>query len=118
MMQISTLQEQINKLKQIKKQVIVEGKKDQKALREFGINSISLTKPLYEIVELVSKKHKECIILTDLDKQGKKVYSKLRHNLQKNGVKIDNKFRNFLFKHTKLTNIEALPKYLKKLQKL
>ena len=94
--------------------VVVEGKKDRLVLNMFGIdNIVELSKkPLFEIVEDISNFHRECIILTDLDKKGKELYGKLNSNLQKNGVRINNKFREFLFKHTKLRQIEGINSYL------
>ena len=57
-------------------------------------------------------KNGNCIILTDLDKQGKELYGKLNSGLQQFGVKVDNNFRNFLFKNTKLRQIEGLTTYI------
>ncbi len=105
----------IIKLKQSKKFILVEGKKDKLALNSLGINNIiTINKPLYKLTEEISEKTKECIILTDLDKEGKKLYHKLKHNLQKQGVIVDNKFREFLFKNTKLSNIEGINSYIEK----
>ena len=96
--------------------IIVEGKKDKKALENFGIkNIIILRKPLYLIVEYVVKSEKECIILTDLDKKGKELYGKLSSSLKQFGVKIDDRFREFLFK-TRLRQIEGLTRYMGKLE--
>ena len=94
--------------------IIVEGKKDRIALQKLGItNIVELSKkPLFQIVEDVSNQHKECIILTDLDKKGKELYGKLNSQLQRNGIKVDNKLREFLFKNTRLRQIEGLTKYL------
>jgi len=94
--------------------VIVEGKKDKIALQKLGLNNIIELnkKPIFQIVEDVTNSNDECIILTDLDKKGKEIYGKLNSNLQKNGVKVNNKFRNFLFKHTKLRQIEGIDSYL------
>ena len=93
--------------------VIVEGKKDTKALQELGIkNIIELSKKsLFDIIEKVSSKNKDCIILTDLDKKGKQLYGKLNSGLQRHGVRIDNKFREFLFRKTKIRQIEGLVKF-------
>ena len=109
----SEFSEYINEIKLSKTLVIVEGKKDKIALEKLGIkNIIELSKkPLFQIIETTSAKTKGCIILTDLDKAGKKLYGKLNHGLQQFGVKIDNKFRNFLFKNTKLRQIEGLATY-------
>ena len=108
--------EHINKIKRSNQLIIVEGKKDKKALQNFGLkNIIELNKrPLFEIIENISDKNEECIILTDLDKQGKELYGKLNSGLQQRGVKIDNNFRNFLFKNTKLRQIEGLETYVRK----
>ena len=104
----------INKIINSNILVIVEGKKDKAALQKFGISNITelSKKPLFQIVEDVAGSNDECIILTDLDKKGKEIYGKLNSNLQKNGVKVNNKFREFLFRHTKLRQIEGIDSYL------
>lgn len=103
----------IDKVKDSNIIVIVEGKKDRIALQKLGINNIVelSKKPIFQIVEDVANSNEECVILTDLDKKGKEIYGKLNSNLQKNGVKINNKFREFLFKHTKLRQIEGIGTY-------
>ena len=94
--------------------VIVEGKKDRIALQKLGIsNIIELNKkPLFQIVEHIANSNDECIILTDLDKKGKELFGKLNSDLQKRGLKINNKLREFLFKHTKLRQIEGIITYM------
>ena len=111
---IEELHSFIDKIKNSNILIIVEGKKDKIALQKLGIkNIVELNKkPLFQIVEDVANSNEECIILTDLDKEGKQLYSKLNSNLQKNGVKVNNKFREFLFKHTKLRQIEGMDSYL------
>mgnify|MGYP001616541408 CR=1 FL=1 len=92
--------------------VVVEGKKDKEALEKFGINGKRIfvlnKKPLFAVAEELAKDYSEAMILTDLDFEGKKLYGKLNTQLQQLGVKVDNNFRNFLFKHTKLRQIEGL----------
>jgi len=99
----------IDSLKKSDKAVIVEGKKDVIALKKHGINKIIklTTKPLYKLIEEISNTYNEVIILTDLDKEGKKLYKILRHNLQKRKVKVDNKFRKILY-DLNITNIESI----------
>lgn len=103
----------INKIKNSKILVIVEGKKDRKALESLGIkNIVELSKkPLFEIIENISISNKDCIILTDLDKKGKELYGKLNSGLQKHGVRVDDKFRKFIFGHTKIRQIESLSRF-------
>jgi 5S rRNA maturation endonuclease (ribonuclease M5) len=109
-------EEFIEKLKQESedKIIVVEGIKDKKALESFGIkNIITLKKPLFAVIEDIVDSKKGCILLTDLDKKGKELYSKLSSKLNQFGVKIDNSFREFLFK-TKLRQIEGLIHYVNK----
>ena len=110
----SKFSEEIIRLQNSNKLIIVEGKKDLITLRKLEIkNIITINKPIFQIVESI--KEKEVIILTDIDKTGKRLYSKLRHDLQRRGIKIDNRFRNFLIQETNLTNIEGLIKYRNKI---
>ena len=103
---METLEDWIRELQQTQKLIIVEGKKDLKALASFGITKvIQISGPFYKFIESIEEK--DVIILTDLDSEGKKLYSKLKHNLQKRGTRIDNKFREFLFT-TQVTTIESL----------
>src|SRR4030042_2102100 len=92
--------------------VIVEGKKDERALRALGFTDVVLlNKPLYEVVEGINAKR--VLLLTDLDEEGKKLYSKLKKDLDKQGIRVDNKLRNLLFR-TEIRQIEGLAKYLEK----
>ena len=79
-----------------------------------GLNNVMELnkKPLFQIVEDVANSNEECIILTDLDKKGKELFGKLNSDLQRRGLKMNNKFREFLFKHTKLRQIEGIITYL------
>jgi 5S rRNA maturation endonuclease (ribonuclease M5) len=96
--------------------IIVEGPKDKASLKKLGLEKIIYLrgKPLFEVVEKVAKITDECVILTDLDREGKKIYSVLKAELQKHGVKIDDRFRKFLFKETDLRQIEGLFRYLQR----
>jgi len=104
----------LDDIKSIRIAVIVEGKKDVGSLRKLGISRIiSLdNRPLYKVVDEIIDNHKTIAILTDLDAEGKKLYSLLQHQLKKNGVKVDNQLREFLFKNTKLRQIEGLASFV------
>jgi len=114
--QLEKLNELILELRITKAIIIVEGKKDQRALKQLRINSITLKKPLYQLVEEIAEKHTPCIILTDLDSEGRKLYRILRNNLEKYKIKVNNKFRNFLMKNTDLSQIEGLVTYMEHLK--
>jgi len=100
----------IEPLQSASKLIVVEGKKDRAALENLGINNIYTLnkKPLYACVEEILLLSKDVILLTDLDSEGKKLYSKLKKDLTERGIRIDNYFREFLFKNTKFRQIEGL----------
>ena len=68
---------------------------------------------MYKVVEDVSEITDRCALLTDLDPKGRELYSRLKKDLQKHGVHVDDTIRNYLFKNTKLRQIEGLLTYLK-----
>ncbi len=113
MQDLKELEEWILKLRKEQPFIIVEGKKDSSALEEQGLKNIVVLRgrPIYKVVEEVSSKTKECLILTDLDKEGKMLYSKLKKGLSQRGVRVLDNFRKFLFK-TQLRQIEGLSSYL------
>ncbi|HLD97464.1 MAG TPA: toprim domain-containing protein [Candidatus Nanoarchaeia archaeon] len=97
--------------------VVVEGKKDKAALEQLCISNkiyVLNKKPLFAVAEEIAASHKDAIILTDLDGEGKKLYGKLNALLQQLGVKVDNNIRNFLFKNTKLRQIEGITKLIQR----
>ncbi len=103
------------KIQQTDKVIIVEGKKDKEALISLGItNIVTINGPLYKFVEDVAEMTNEVVILTDFDKEGRKLYGFLKNNFQRNGVKIDTYFREFLMMNTKLTCIESIEKSFSK----
>lgn len=73
---METLDQWIAKLAEEQPIIIVEGPKDKAALKKLGLTEIIVLEgqPLYKIVDYVSKIKDECIILTDLDSEGKKLY--------------------------------------------
>ncbi len=114
---IKNIEEWKEQLQNTEKLIIVEGKKDQKALVSLKVKNIFNlnNKPLYKVVEEVAELTKEAIILTDLDSEGRKLYSFLRKYLEKNGVKIDKQFREFLMNNTKIVCIESIDNFFEKM---
>ncbi len=107
--------EWLEALRSSEKLILVEGKKDRKSLEQFGINNIiTLGPPLYEVCEYVASQTKDVIILTDLDKKGKELYGKLNSQLSQMGVRVDNRFREFLFLK-KLSHIEGLVSFISRM---
>jgi 5S rRNA maturation endonuclease (ribonuclease M5) len=119
MKEINNIVDFVSQLRICNTLIIVEGKKDKNALNSLGINNImTLKEPIYKIVEESSAKNKKVIILTDLDKEGKELYGKLNSELQRFGVDIDNRFREFLFKNTTLREIEGIYKFIEHTSKI
>lgn len=95
--------------------VLVEGKKDQRALEQLGVSKIQvLGRSLFGTVEVLERESK-VVLLVDLDAEGKKLYAHLSKELQRRGVKIDNQLRRFLYRRTSLRHIEGLDTYLESL---
>ena len=97
--------------------IIVEGREDKKALLYFGLSNVLVlyTKPFYKIIEALQR-YPEVAVLTDLDKEGKRLYAKINDECSRRGININNTFRNFLFKETELAHIEGLPRYVERLK--
>lgn len=104
----------LDEIKKHGKLVIVEGVNDKKALQSFGVKRVkTLSKrALYKVVEEV--KDKEVVLLVDLDKAGKKLYAYFNSEFSQRGVRVDNKFREFLFRKTKLRQIEGLKRFMER----
>lgn len=92
---------------------LCEGKRDVIALHALGFTNVrELNAALYKVVEGIEKG--TCIqILTDLDSEGKKLYSVLSSDLKQRGVHIDNELREALFR-TELRQIEGLTRFIAK----
>ena len=101
----------INAIIESNKIIIVEGKKDKKALLELGVDDsqiVCLNSALYKIIDEIIFLKKEVIILTDFDTEGKKLYGVLKKGLEKEGVIVDNVFREALRRYTKVSHIEGM----------
>jgi 5S rRNA maturation endonuclease (ribonuclease M5) len=112
------LEKWLEKLEKSGKLVIVEGKKDRKSLHALGTRNVYSMdrKPVYKVVEEVAAMARKAVILTDLDAEGKKLFGKLNSGLQYHGVEVDNYFREWLFRNTKLRQLEGLKSYFEKLR--
>lgn len=86
---------------------ICEGKRDAAALRTLGFTRVMmLDAPLYKVVERFEK-GSTVQILTDLDREGRKLFAKLRSDFIQRGVRVDNELREALFR-TQLRQIEGI----------
>lgn len=85
-----------NTLKELKdKLIIVEGKRDEKALKSLGLKDIIAIngRPLYEVAEIALRGKKEIVILTDFDRRGMEIGKKLKDLLQRQGKNPNSRLR-------------------------
>ncbi len=97
---------------------VVEGKKDLYALNNLGAQNVMyLQGPLFEVIEKIADTYKEAVLLTDLDFEGRKIYSKLFQGLTERGVRIDTYFREYLITNTSIAHIEGIDSYFERYSK-
>lgn len=100
--------------------VIVEGKKDLKALRKLGLKGkiikIKTNNTIFHIIENLRGKYEEVIILTDWDTTGARLYHKIKRACKANGIDYNEWIRKRLIKYVwgEIKDIESLPKFLKR----
>lgn len=89
--------------------IIVEGKRDEQALRRLGFtNILSCSTHSDEIARRVKSRANACAILTDLDPAGRKLSACLRKSLEEFGVSVDTRLRRALLTSPRIQTIEAL----------
>ncbi len=110
--------EELEKLRDSGKVILVEGIKDKRALAELDVDKVITLgrRAIYKVVEFISDRYKDCVVLMDLDKEGKKLFGKINSGLSERGVRVDKRFRNFLFKKTKLRQIEGIANYFERIK--
>jgi len=94
--------------------IIVEGKKDKKALNALGIENV-LEISGASVTTFVRKldKNEKYIILTDYDSEGRKKYKEFCTVLQKLKFKLNLRFRRLIRSSFGVTKIEELIKFSK-----
>lgn len=95
--------------------IIVEGKKDRKALERAGLdNIIEISgKSPEKVVDIVNDKQLQVAILTDYDREGIKQYKRLKALFQGNGIKTDDNLRKNFKRVFHINTIEEFVSYLK-----
>ncbi len=104
--------------------ILVEGKNDVSALKDAGFDrvysvhktGVGLRERIEQIVEgIEDRKRTKVCILTDLDKQGKKLYMLIKPILIELGVKVDSTFRGLLIK-ARMSHMEGIGGFFKKVE--
>jgi 5S rRNA maturation endonuclease (ribonuclease M5) len=112
--QILEIQKEIKGLSEVP--IIVEGKRDEKALKNLGFQKIVKIsgKPLEKVLEEV-KDYKSVVILTDFDEEGRKIFSRLNKLLSSHKIKVNSFLRKkikSIFKIKKIEEINSLTKFM------
>jgi 5S rRNA maturation endonuclease (ribonuclease M5) len=89
--------------------VIVEGKKDKKALESFGVKNTVLihTGTLQKLAETTTSK--KVIIMTDYDRRGEILRKTLSELFKNEGINVDLEYRKRIRCLTGFINVEELP---------
>lgn len=106
------MEKMIEKLKE--SVVIVEGKRDQEALRNIGIDNTYAAAGIAEKVCKKMENEKEVVILTDLDRKGNMLAEKLSEYLWSAGVKTDTTTRRKLGRILRVKYFEEMDKKYRK----
>lgn len=103
--------------------ILIEGKKDEEALNELGINGNIIKVSgsglkLFEIAEMATKSSSKVIILTDFDKKGEILAKKLSKDIQSLGSHPDLSIRRKIMNSSRkyIKDIESLPKHIRQLE--
>lgn len=101
--------------------VIVEGKKDERTLREIGLSGKIIKTGRMSVPNLcenVAKEWNEVVILTDWDRKGGILCRTLKNFLAANGVKYNDKIREKLVKYTRkeIKDVEGLVALLRNMR--
>jgi len=101
--------------------VIVEGERDEKALRSVGLKGevvrLNAGMPLFNLAETIARRHREAIILTDWDHRGGQLCRLLRDALEANQVRFDVDLRARLtyLCRKDIKDVESLAAYVERL---
>ncbi|MEM5882782.1 MAG: toprim domain-containing protein [Candidatus Aenigmatarchaeota archaeon] len=112
--QIREIQKEVLNFKEVP--IIVEGIKDEEAIRKLGFQKIVKIsgKPLEKVFEEVSN-YNSVVILSDFDEEGKKIFAKLRKLFSSHKIKVHTFLRNKIkstFKIKKIEEINSLTKFM------
>lgn len=100
--------------------VIVEGKRDIRALRRLGLRGeilmVNTGDPLIDFCDRLAEREDEAVLLTDWDRTGGAIARKLRDNVQ-GRVKLEDGLRRRLSFYSEVSAVEELPGYMVTLRK-
>jgi 5S rRNA maturation endonuclease (ribonuclease M5) len=103
--------------------VLIEGQKDERALRELGVNGNFIKVSgsglkLFEIAEMAVQSASRVVILTDFDRKGNELAKRLSEDIQSLGSHPDLRLRRMIMGMTRryIKDIESLPRHMEQLE--
>ncbi|AAB85388.1 toprim domain-containing protein [Methanothermobacter thermautotrophicus] len=127
-MSLIKLQQITDELEELKYQgeqgipILIEGRKDEEALRELGVNGpfikVSGTRLSLSEIALRASRTSRVIILTDFDRKGSELAKRLYRDMQSLGADPDLRIRRRLMGMTRryIKDIQSLPSYIERLK--
>lgn len=119
---LDDLRKKIEELASLDVPIIVEGRKDEKALRELGISGpVVVLNDGLSIIDTctrISEEYERAVILTDWDRKGGQLARQLMDALDANGVHFDTEIRACISRLSKkdIKDVESLPVFLRRLE--
>jgi 5S rRNA maturation endonuclease (ribonuclease M5) len=113
-MEFESYEDWVSKLKKVSENpdtvILVEGRKDKEKLNKLGIKNVKELKGrrYYDVLEDIADHFQNVILLFDLDKHGERISKKFKYMLEKEGIKTNSEFREYL-KNLNVEEIEDLP---------
>ncbi len=104
--------------------IIVEGKKDVKALKRLGferdIIRIKKNDTIFHIVEDLRGTYEKVIILTDWDSTGGRLSGKIKKACQANIIDYDLEYRREIIKYVKkeIKDVESIPSFINRAEQI
>ena len=100
--------------------IIVEGPKDEKALRQLGIEGciikIKQNSSIFHVIESLRGRYRKVIVLTDWDRTGGRLAYRIKKACEANEIVCDEDLRKELIKHLKkeIKDVESIPAFLER----
>jgi 5S rRNA maturation endonuclease (ribonuclease M5) len=115
------IMEELEELRELSEElpIIVEGRRDEEALRRLGIDAkffyIS-SSPFYELCDAIAEEYSDVILFTDMDRAGHKLTRRLKNYLSQRSVRINEKYRLSLLSKLDTHQVENLYKRLSRVE--
>lgn len=100
--------------------IIVEGKNDEKALRELHMGGpiipIKQMHSVFHIIERLRGRYEEVIVMTDWDRTGGRLAYKIKKACEANDIRYIMEYRKEIIKYVKkdVKDVEGLPKFIRR----